>query len=46
MENEEPFNMNQWAQLFTDSCHQYGFDDDGPVSLGDDWIVACEDNIN
>ena len=43
---EKTCNMMKWAQLFTNACYQYGFDDDDPVILADDWIVASEDNIN
>ena len=46
MDAEKQFNMMQWAQLFTKACYQYGFDDDDPIILANDWIVASEDNIN
>ena len=38
-DSDKPYNLMQWAQLFTDAHYQYGLDDDDPIILANDWIV-------
>ena len=45
-DSDKPFDLMQWAQLSADACYQYVFNDNDPVVLANDWIVASEDNIN
>ena len=40
----EPFDANQWTQLFADSRYHYAFDDDDPVVLADEWMDRYADN--